>query len=206
MGQLFNPENFLWKWCAKVADFVLLSCCWTLCCIPVVTAVPASIALYDAVARCVRGSDVRMFQRFFRTFKNELLRGILLTVLWGALAFLLNAGYQLLLQLSQESGGWDMVRYVYFFLLLVPLGIGCWAVAVESRYANSFPALHKTAFFLNFARLPYSLAIVLLLVAAMNAVIRVPFLVMIVPGFAAYLQSFFIEKVFAKITPAESDT
>ena len=67
MEQIFNPDNFFWRWFGKLADFFLLSCLWLLCCVPIVTIGASSIALYDTVAHCVRGPDDDTYRRFFRT-------------------------------------------------------------------------------------------------------------------------------------------
>ena len=96
-----------------------------------------------------------------------------------------------------------MFSLVYFISLFIPLGIVCWAVAVESRFTNSFFGLHKTALVLSFAHLPYTIAIVALLVLGINVLINIPLLVMLLPGLMVYLQSFFIEKVLKKYMPAD---
>ena len=144
-----------------------------------------------------------MYRRFFRTFKNELGRGFLLTLFWAVIGFFLNASYQILTQLAQQSNGWTVFSLVYFISLFIPLGIVCWAVAVESRFTNSFFGLHKTALVLSFAHLPYTIAIVALLVLVINVLINIPLLVMLLPGLMVYLQSFFIEKVLKKYMPAD---
>lgn len=201
----FNPDNFLWRGFGKLADFVLLSCCWVLCCIPVVTIGSACIALYDTTAHCVKGSDGAMFRRFFRTFKNELGRGALMTLFWAAAAFILNMGYQILTQAAQQNPGWSVFSLVYFISLSLPLGIVCWAVALESRFTNSFLSLHWTALVFTFAYLPYTAAIAALFVLTLNVLRFIPFLVLVLPGLMVYLQSFFIEKVFKKHMPAEAE-
>ena len=203
MGQFFNPDNFLWRGLGKLGDFFMLSCCWVLCCVPVGTIGAACIALYDATAHCVRGGEGGMYRRFFRTFKNELGRGFLLTLFWAVIGFFLNASYQILTQLAQQRNGWTVFSLVYFISLFIPLGIVCWAVAVESRFTNSFFGLHKTALVLSFAHLPYTIAIVALLVLVINVLINIPLLVMLLPGLMVYLQSFFIEKVLKKYMPAD---
>lgn len=205
MRQFFNPDNFLWRWASRLADFVLLSCCWTLCCIPVVTIGASSIALYDTVARCVRGYEGNMFRRFFRTFKNELGRGVLITVFWAAIAFVLNVGYQVLAQMGQESSGWAIFSLIYFVSLLLPVGCACWVIATESRFVHSFGTLHRNAFIFTFAHLPHTAAVALLFVVALNVLINIPPLIMFIPGLMVYLQSFFIEKVLKKYMPPEQE-
>ncbi len=206
MKNFFNPDNFLWQWFGKLADFFLISCMWLLTCIPLVTAVPACIALYDTVAHCVRHKEPDMFRRFLRTFKNELGRGILMTLLWVLIGFLLNAGYQVLVQMAAADSGWQLFSVVYFITLLLPLGTACWAIAIESRFSYSFGQLHRMALLFTLGHLPQTLAISLLLVLAMNVVMRIPFLVMFIPGLAVTLQSLFIEKVFQQhMAPQETE-
>jgi len=203
MKNFFNSENFLWQWFAHLADYFLLSCMWLICCIPVVTVGSASIALYDTVAHCIRGKEPDMFRRFFRTFKNELGRGIALTLVWAVLAALLGAGYQIMTQLAAENAGMALFQMVYFFLLLLPLGVLCWAVAIESRFTNSFAGLHRMAVIFTFAHLPHTAAIVALLVVQLNVLINFPFFALFLPGMVVTFQSWFIEKVFSKYTPSD---
>lgn len=203
MKSFFNPDNFLWQWFGRLADFFLVSCVWLLCCIPVITAASASIALYDTVAHCIHGKEADMLRRFFRTFKNELGRGILMTIFWAIVSFVLNMGYQILTQMAAEDSAWQIFGIIYFVSLLVPLGIACWAIAIESRFTYSFGQLHRTAIFFTFAHLPQTLAVVILFVITLNLLRAIPFLVMFLPGLMVSLQAIFIEKVFNQYISAE---
>ena len=203
MGKFFNPDNWLWRGFGRLADYFLLSFCWILTSIPVVTIGSASIALYDTVAHCVHGSEGDMFKRYFTTFKQELKRGIALTVLWAVLCFLLTAGYQILVQLASGSTGWTIFSIVYFVTLLIPLGVLCWLVALESRFAYSFMDLHRTALAFTLGYLPRTLAVVAILVLTLNVLLNLPFLVMVLPPVMVNLQAVFIEKAFAKHMPDE---
>ena len=203
MGRFFNSDNFLWRGFGRLADYFLLSAMWLLCSIPVVTVGAATVALYDTAARCVRGGEGGMARRFFRTFKNELLRGILLTVLWGILGWLLNRGYQVVTQLGAASQTWNIVSIVYFCTLFIPLGVACWVVILESRFTNTFAGLHRNAFIFGFGHLPHTVAMVVLLILVLNVCINFFPLVMLLPGMLAYFQSFFAERVLAKYMPEE---
>ena len=202
MKTFFNPDNFLWKWFGYLGDFFLTSCLWALCCLPLITAIPATVALYDTVAHCVRGKEPNLFRRFFRTFRNELVRGILMTVLWGIVALVLNIGYQVICQMTAGTG-MELLNVACFLLLMVPLGVACWAVAIESRFYHSFAQLHRTAGAFAIANLPRTAAITFLLVVTWNLLLNNPFLVLFIPGLTATLQSVFLEPVFAKYMPEE---
>lgn len=202
---MFNPNNFLWRWFGKLADFFLLSALWLLCSIPVITAGAATIALYDTAARCVRGSEGAMFRRFFRTFKNELLRGTLMLLLWALVGWLLYNSYNIMTQLAATSKTWTIVSIVYFCTLFIPVGVAAWSVILESRFTNSFLDLHRNALIFTFGHLPHTVAIVALLVLIVNLCINMFPLLAILPGLLAYLQSLFAERVLKKYLPAEEE-
>ncbi len=199
----FNPDNWLWRFFSRLADYFFVSACWLVCSLPLVTMGSASIALYDTVAHCIRGEEGGMIKRFFRTFKNELLRGILLTVIFAVVAFALNMGYQILTQASQGNQAITVLSIVYFCAMFIPLGIGCWALALESRFVYSLGQLLKNAFCFTFLHLPQTAAVVALFVLVLNVILNLPFLVMLLPGILADFQAFFIERVFLKYMPSE---
>ena len=201
----FNPDNWLWRGFGRLADFFLLSVLWMVCSIPLVTVGAASIALYDTVAHCFRYNEGSMVGRFFRTFKKELLRGILLTVVWAAAAWLLNASYQITTQLGDGSTFWTVMSLVYFVILLIPVGMACWAVGLESRFSYSFGLLHKNAALFTLAYLPRTVAIVLIFVVFYNVLRILPFMVMFLPAIMVNLQSMFMEPVFRKYMPDENE-
>lgn len=205
MNGFFNSENWFWQGFGKLADYFIVSILWLACCIPLVTIGPATIALYDTIAHCVRGKDTQMLNRFFGTFRKELLRGIGLTVLWAAIAFVLNMGYQILVQNGETSEFWSMLSIVYFCTLFLPLGMLCWTVALESRFVYSFGQLNKAALTFTLAYLPQTLVIAAVFVVALNLCMNFPFFVMFLPGAVGHLQSVFIEKVFQKYMPDDGE-
>lgn len=205
MRSFFNSENWFWQGFGRLADYFILSILWLLCSLPVVTLGTASIALYDTVAHCLRSKEGNMVKRFFSTFKRELGRGILLTILWALICFFLNMAYQILCQLGQSSSGWNIFSIVYFVTLLIPLGIICWLVAIESRFTHTFGSLHRVALTFTFGYLPSTLAIVALLVLEINILMNFFFFAMILPAVIVHLQSFFIERVFRRYMP-ETET
>ena len=69
---IFNPQNRFWQTLDHFADLLILSLLWLVCSLPLVTAGAACAALYDAVARCVRGAEPLPWKRFWQTFRREL--------------------------------------------------------------------------------------------------------------------------------------
>lgn len=203
MHKIFDPDNLFWRWFGRIADMFVLSCLWLLCCLPVVTIAPASIALYDTIAHCVRGPEGDTYRRFFRSLKAELLRGIGITLVWGVLAFILIIGYNFLCQMAEQSRGFAIYAVVFAISMLIPAGVLCWLLPIESRFSNSFLGVHKTAIYFTFAHLPTTVAITAALVVCGLAISYFPFLALVLPAVMVCLQSWFIERVFAKYTPDE---
>ena len=194
----FNPDNWLWRGFGRLADFFLLSALWILCSIPVVTIGASSIALYDTVAHCFRYNEGGMAKRFFGTFKRELRRGILLTLCWAVVGYLLNVSYQITTQLGDGSTFWTVLSLVYFVILTIPVGIACWAIGLQSRFTYSFKELHKNAAMMTLGYFPRTLAIVVIFALFYNVTINLFFMVMFLPALMVNLQSMFMEPVFRK--------
>ena len=201
----FNPDNWLWRGFGRLADFFILSALWILCSIPVVTIGAASIALYDTVAHCFRYSEGGMIGRFFRTFKKELKRGILLTLVWAVIGYLFNVSYQLVTQLGDGSTFWTIFSLVYFVILVIPVGAACWAIGLESRFTYSFGQLHKNAIMFTLGYFPRTFAIVVIFALFYNVVINLFFMVIFLPAIMVNLQSMFMEPVFRKYMPEETE-
>ena len=199
----FNPDNWLWRGFGRLADFFILSALWILCSIPAVTIGAASIALYDTEAHCFRYNEGGMVSRFFRTFKRELVRGILLTVVWAVAGYLLNVSYQIMTQLGDGSTFWTILSLVYFVILTIPVGMACWAIGLQSRFTYGFGQLHKNAAMFALGYFPRTIAIVLIFVVFYNVIINIFILVMFLPALMVNLQSMIMEPVFRKYMPEE---
>lgn len=205
MNRLTHPDNFILHWFSKVGDFLGLSIVWLVCSLPLITIASSSIALYDSVAHCVQGPDGHPYKRFFRTLKDEFFKGIGITLLWAALAFILVYGYMILYQMGQESQAASLYSLFYLGSTLIPVSVLVWLIPIESRFVHGFFSLHKTAAIFAFAHLPTTVAIVGLLLVSAVLIAFIPILVILLPCITATLQCWFIEKVFRNYMPEETD-
>ena len=78
---LFNYNNPLIVFMVKIANMIIVSLYWVICCLPVVTILPACAALYHSVNKVINGNGNAVTRDFFRSFRDALRPGILLTVL-----------------------------------------------------------------------------------------------------------------------------
>lgn len=178
----------------RLPDFLALSFCWLMCCIPVITIGSATIALYDTIVQCFHHGQEHTGRHFFTVLRRELGRGILLTLVWGAAGAALSFGCLIMFQMALQSSLWMALSAVYLLTLLLPLGVLCWLIPIQSRFAYSFAELHRTALQNMLTRLPYTVAVLLVLVLGITVLVMVPYLVLVLPAIICWMQSLFIEK------------
>lgn len=195
----FDMDKPFWRWIGKLPELIALSVFWYVCCIPVITIIPASCALFDAVSRCTRLDNSGSFRRFFRTFWKELKRGIPLTVFWLIIAAVAYLGDNIILYQAESSSTFQIFSIMYRILILMLLGYLCWVIPLQSRYYNSFTGLHVNAMRFFLGRLP-STALMLLTSALVVIVCTIHpylyFLVLFAPAVIALLHSIPVEKAF----------
>ena len=194
----FNPEGLVWKPLGKLGDLVMLSLLWGICSIPLVTVGPATAALYDCTAHCVRRGEDGLFARFRQTFRAELRTGLCSTLLWAAILgalFLLRA---LLMRRLGYAGAGGAAGMATLVVLLVPTGMACWVFPLLSRFTFGFGALNRTAIRLSLGNVLRSALMALLCGAAGALFARNYFSVFFTPGLVAWLSSYLIEPVFGK--------
>lgn len=204
MNILDRSEHPILFWFSKVGDFFCLSIIWILLCLPVVTIVPACISLYDSIAHCVRGDEEGSVRRFFRTLKREILKGILLNILWLVIALVLAFGYRTLLIMGQQNPAMTAYSLVYLVTMLLPLGVFAWLIPVQSRFEHTFGSLHRAAAVYAIAHLPSTIMILVIFIAAVVLTFFMLPMVLLLPAITVTIQSWFIERAFKPHMPEET--
>lgn len=199
---IFNPQNRFWQIFDHLADLLILSLLWLLCSLPLVTAGAATAALYDAVARCVRGAEPLPWKRFWHTFRRELPCAAVVTVAWGALLGLLVWALELIWAAAAAgSAAAPLVLVFCLVLMVLPVGAACWMFPLLSRFTFRPVGLMMTALRLAVGCLPRTVALVLIALVSAALVWVLLFPVVILPGAAAWLFAVLMEPVFRRYQP-----
>lgn len=202
LGKLFDTDNWLWRWMGRLPDLLALSLLWLLGCIGIVTILPSCIALYDSIAHCIRGHEGGMYRRFFRTFRQEIKRGILLSILWIFLALVLYCGYNAILSGAQSNAS-SAFSLVYLTSMVFPLATLCWLIPLQSRFSYGFWELHRTAVLVAFAHLPTTAVLLALFGGGVTLVLNIPVLAVLMPAILVSAQTLLTERVLKKLMPEE---
>ena len=200
---LFSPDSPLMITMTQITDCIFLSLFWLLGCFPVVTIGASFAALYDASFRGLRKGDKHAWQRFWKVFKENWKAGIVPTVLFLILAFLLGKGMIGL----WNAAVYGQISWMLFaageFLGVTALGILSVAFPVLSRFENSLGMLLKNTLFLALANLPRTILLGILSAAAVLLCARFVFPLFFLPSLAALLASVLIEPMFKPFLPEE---
>lgn len=202
MGDFFNPEKGIWTWLSTLVDVCGLSLLWLLLCLPLVTAGPATAALYYTVVKYVRGRESGAFRAYLRSFRDNLKTGLKADLIVLPAVVLLLLLHHITRWYGTRDGGALYILYVaqYIFLML-PAGMLCWLFPLLGRFDYKVGGLFRTAFQLTIAHLPSTVVIVLLTVQSAVFCIERWWPVLFMPSAAMLLVSLFTERVFQKYAP-----
>ena len=130
----------------KLGDIMLLSLCWFICCIPVVTIGPSTAALYFSIHKRFEDKSETPVKDFFRSFRKNLGQGIALTLI--LLIYLGITGFNLYVAIFGFNGTFLPSWYppISVFLLLPFIFSAMYVFPYLSRFKNTV----KTTLFHSF--------------------------------------------------------
>jgi len=202
VGKFFDPEKGIWAWLSTLVDVVGLSVLWIALCLPVVTIVPATAALYHTVVKCVRRRESGAFGDYLRSFRADLRTGLKAGLIAVPAALLLYFGHNVVRWYGTRVGGVAYVLYVaYYFALTLPAGVLCWLSPLLGRFEYGVKDLFRTAFQLTVAHLPSTVVVVLLTAQSAVFCLERWWPVVFLPAAAMLLVSLFTERIFQKYSP-----
>ena len=192
MNGFFKYDGPFITMMTRVGNLMIVSILWVLTCLPVITVIPASAALYHTVVKVVREKGKGVVKDYFVNFVANLKQGIIfsmIVLISGAiLAYSLYIGYQM------ES----VLGFLYFgfgvFLAII------WAITVLyippvlSRFEGSIGELLKMAMYLPSKNMFHSLFCLALLALIIFLTDFYPIVLMFTPGVFVDLVAGGVEK------------
>ena len=201
---IFRPDGFIYRFISGFANLVLLSLCWLVCCIPLVTIGASCSALFSVCFKMTNDEDGHIVRQFFAAFRGNFRQA---TAAWliflpvGAL--ILWAGYLYFFGMWDVSGAADFFAVVIVILAAVYLVVMTYVFAVAARYENTAVQTIKNALFIGLRYIGRTiiLAAVTLTVVFMCCwnYVTMLFGVILAPGFLCYIHSSFIIRIFEKL-------
>lgn len=205
---IFNIDNPLNKALGKIADMVLLSTLWLVCCLPVVTIGASTTALYYA---CMKNhlEEGTNFRNFFHAFKRDLVKSLALELIVVLMAAILVLDFYVLPQLDIPLGG--LVQVILTVCAAFCIAALSYLFPLLARYDTTIRQMFKNAFLMSLMNLHYSILIfavncipLLILILDMQLFIAaIPIVVLIWPGMSAMINAKTFLRIFKKYEPEE---
>ena len=195
---LFNYNNPFIVLMVRIANMMIVSFFWVLCCIPVVTIMPACAAMYHTVNRVIFGNGNGVIRDFFKTFKASLRPGILLSVILIIVGALVYFG----IRVGQQI--WNVGVFGAAYMAMgVLVAILCLSAVVYiapalSRFEGNAGTIIRLSVYFSGRKLLRSIWYVILLVLAIWVVEFFPLILLVVPALYTDLIRRGVEKSMKK--------
>lgn len=202
-GRLDNFFAFDGKFMAfmnTTGELVMLSAVCILCCLPIITIIPAVTSLYYAVIKSVRRGRGAPVKEFFHSMKRSMAKGCLMNIgllIWGV-ALYFGHGYT-----AAVEG--EMANLAGIYLILAAL-TGCalaFLCPVLSRFEMKITAMIKLSFIMSIRFLPITVVILAgtVFMGWLQIYILPMACIFVVPGVWCYALTFLVEKVLLRFMP-----
>lgn len=203
---LLKPDSGLMIALTQLTDAIFLSLFWILGCFPVVTLGASCAALYDAAFRGFRRGEKHSWQRFAHVFRENWKAGIVPTLVFLILFFLLfKAMVGLWNAAALGKINWGLFAAGAFVGILA-LGILSLLFPLLSRFENTTAMQLKNTLVLGVANLPRTLGLGVIQGAAIILCARYIIPLFFLPALAALASSLLIEPIFKPFIPEEPVT
>ena len=212
MNRFFSMDNKFFVFMGKVADLCLLNLVCLACCIPIVTAGASITALYYVTLKMVRNEESYIFRSFFKSFKQNFRQATIIHLIMVAAAVLLYLDTNIVKVMGEPMS--QIMSVIFAVFTLVYAMILLYLYPILAKFYNSVKNTFTNAILMAIPHLPYTI-IGLIVYPLPRRIFFVPslqmqmtlILLLLLFGMAviAYLNSFFLVKIFDKYIPENSE-
>lgn len=156
--RIFDTDNGFWQTVGRVGDLILLTLLTFVCCIPVITAGASLCAMHYVCFKMMENDNSSTIKYFFHSFRQNLAQGAVMTLIMGAVGFLLWYDGWFLRQISGTPLGSGILFFagwaLYIYLLFVYVVLFLYLFPLQARFYNPLAVTFKNAVIAGFKNLP----------------------------------------------------
>lgn len=199
----FNlTDNVVTQALSKICDMVCLNLLWLLCSIPLVTIGASTTAMYTVMLKMVKNEEGYIFRGFFKAFKENFRQSTIIWLILVLLSIVWWVDFRFASMLSGTMG--VLFKGIFLILGFVLLAVTIYVFPLTARYVNSIQATVKNALILTIAKLPYTLVMVVILIAAVlaslwnvrNLILSLPLWAIFGVSLVVWMNSHILRRVF----------
>jgi len=187
---------------SKVADLIILSVLWFIFSVPIITIVPASVALYFVMLKIVRGEEeVNVAKTFLRGFKENFKQGIVLSLIFIVLLVVLLMDHLIMAWAGNTVG--MITSSIFLAMAIWVICVAIYTCPLQAQFVNPVKQTLKNALLLATRKLGttlyvfilHMLPLIMAFISLEMFILSIPVWVAAAPGMIA----FFSTKRFVKI-------
>ena len=207
MNRLFDADNKLNRFLAKVFDCGILSVLWIVCSFPLFTMGASTIAMYTVTLKMVKNEEGAIIGNFFKAFRENFRQSIPVTLIGIGVYTVLFVDY---LIVHETAVGRILTMLVFAAILLFTAVYSyvCPLLAMfENTVRNTFGNAWKLAI-LN--PLETGMFVIMNIGPHIYFLLRpdhffviLPLWILLGPGGLAYIMSVYFRKIFDRLIPKE---
>lgn len=205
-------DNVVVRALSKLGDMICLNVMWLVCCIPVVTIGASTTALYTVMLKLVKNEEGYVFRGFLKAFKTNFKQSTIIWLIVLVLGIVWTVDFRVAGLMPGMAG--IVMSAIFLALGFILLSVLLYIFPLTARYENGIKATFKNALILTVARLPYTLAMDAIVVAAVvvslwstvTIVFALPIWLIIGGALIAWANSYILRKVFVIFEGDESKT
>lgn len=161
---LFSLDNAFGRFMDKVMKWIFLNFLCIVCCIPIVTIGPAITALYAVSLKMARGEDVSVAKGFFRAFKQNFKKGIVIHIIMLAVATVMILNVYYFRQLQDEYEFYKYWKYAMYVIALIYVMVLTYVYPLLAAFENTIRGTFQNALLLPIAHIGWTILILIITV------------------------------------------
>lgn len=187
----------------KIFDMLLLNVLFIICSLPIITMGASFTALYYTASRNIREGKGYAAQAFLKAFRKNLFPSVFLWAVIVICSFLMHLNLGIV---SAETGGNLRIFLFMFYAVCAALivGIACYAFPVLSRFDMNVGWILKVSIYMVFRYIGQTSVCVLMVGICGWLILRIPFLLFIIPSVMMALSTYILEPVLKRHYPKEA--
>lgn len=213
MNKFFNMDSPIMVALSRMADMVILSVLWLVCCLPIFTIGPATAAMYYVTLKWAREDEVRIAETFFQGFKKNFKQGVALNLIFIVVGVILALDCVYMYAVGGTAGTLSAIAFLVLEIWL--LCIMFYTYPLQAQFINPIRQTLLNAAILSMRKLGSTLVVFvvhmvpfIVMYFSWELFVRaIPVWVVVLPGVAATLCGKIFVKLFAPyVEPAKEET
>lgn len=194
MNGFFDLDNPAWRFIGKMVDACFLSVIYIICCIPIFTIGASTTALYYTFLKLSKDEEGYVVKCFFKSFKQNFKQSTVVWIILFLIGIILVVDIFYFKFIPTIQG--VFMYYLFWSIFLFFCVITLYIFPLIAKFENTTKNMFKFAFVMSIKHLGWTVLMVVLNVVLAFGALRVPPLLMFMPGVLAFFNSYIFNHIF----------